>query len=89
MDTGFQHIMIMLSFSALMAAMIMALIRLIRGPGSSDRIIALDQVGFVVMGFILVYSVMVRKAVYFDVAIVISLISFIGTVAISNYLRQK
>lgn len=89
MDTGFQHIMIMLSFSALMAAMILALIRLIRGPGSSDRIIALDQVAFVVMGFILVYSVMVRKAVYFDVAIVISLISFIGTVAISNYLRQK
>jgi multicomponent Na+:H+ antiporter subunit F len=41
------------------------------------------------MGVILVYSVLINNAMYFDVPLIISLISFIGTIAISTYLKQK
>jgi multicomponent Na+:H+ antiporter subunit F len=41
------------------------------------------------MGFILVYSISSGKAIYFDVAIAIALVSFMGTVGISTYLRTK
>jgi len=81
--------MIILSFSALLMALLITLYRLMRGPSSSDRIIALDLVASVVMGFILLYSVLVSKEIYVDIAIVISLISFMGTISISIYLRHK
>ena len=89
MVTDFQNIMLMLSFGALLAALIISLIRLIKGPASSDRIISLDLVASIVMGFILLYSVLTKKGIYFDIAIIISLVSFMGTVAISIYLKEK
>jgi multicomponent Na+:H+ antiporter subunit F len=89
MESNFEHMMMILSFSALLVALVITLFRLMRGPSSSDRIIALDLVASVVMGFILLYSVLVKKEIYVDIAIVISLISFIGTISISIYLRHK
>lgn len=77
------------SFGALLAALILALIRLIRGREPGNMIIALDLIASIVMGYILVYAVWVNKSMYFDIAIVISLISFMGTVAISNFLKEN
>ena len=79
----------LICFSLLLASLILAFIRLIRGPSVSDRIAAMDLIASIVMGFILVYSTLVHNAVYFDAAMIISLISFIGTIAISTYLKQK
>ena len=81
--------MIIGSFAALLTALVLALIRLIRGPETGSMIIAMDLIASIVMGYILLYSVVVNKVLYFDIAIVISLISFMGTVAISIYLKQK
>jgi len=77
------------SFTALLTALVLALIRLIRGPETGSMIIAMDLIASIVMGYILLYSVVVNKVLYFDIAIVISLISFMGTVAISIYLKQN
>lgn len=89
MESTFVNTMMILSFGALLLALVITMVRLFRGPSSSDRIISLDLVASVVMGFILLYSVLVNKGIYFDIAIVISLISFIGTISISIYLKQK
>lgn len=89
MENSFENTMMILSFGALLLALVLTMVRLVRGPSSSDRIISLDLVASIVMGFILLYSVLVNKGIYFDIAIVISLISFIGTISISIYLRQK
>jgi multicomponent Na+:H+ antiporter subunit F len=89
MEPGIQQILMIISFGALLAAMVLALIRLIRGPQSADMIIALDLIASIVMGYILLYAILADKMIYFDIAIVISLISFMGTVAISIYLKQN
>ncbi len=73
----------------LILALSITLFRLIKGPTTGDRIIALDLIGFIVMGFVLVYSVLINKSIYFDIPIIISMVSFIGTIAISTYLKQK
>jgi multicomponent Na+:H+ antiporter subunit F len=49
----------------------------------------MDVIASIIMAFILVYSIYVNNALYFDVPVAISLISFIGTVAVSTYLKQK
>lgn len=89
MDLPFFNLMLMLSFAMLLIAFALAFVRIVKGPTSRDRIVALDLIASITMGFILIYSVVINKAMYFDIVIVISLISFIGTVAISTYLKQK
>ncbi|HBH49824.1 MAG TPA: cation:proton antiporter [Bacteroidales bacterium] len=82
-------IAIFASFLMLLAAFILTLFRLFKGPSVNDRIAAMDLIASIVMGFIITYSMLVNRAIYFDVVIIISLISFIGTIGVSTYLKQK
>ncbi|HSM46626.1 MAG TPA: monovalent cation/H+ antiporter complex subunit F [Draconibacterium sp.] len=83
------NIVLYIAFAFLMTAMIITLVRLLKGPSINDRIAAMDLIASIIMGVILVYSVLINNAMYFDVPLVISLISFIGTIAVSTYLKQK
>ncbi len=83
------HIAIIIGFACLFIALLLALYRLIIGPSMYDRIAAMDLMASITMGFILLYSMLIKEPMYMDVAIVIALISFIGTVAISTYLKRK
>ena len=82
-------IVLYIAFAFLMTAMIITLARLLKGPSVNDRIAAMDLIASIIMGVILVYSVLINNAIYFDIPVIISLISFIGTIAISTYLKQK
>ena len=89
MEHTFLQISIYIAFSLLLLAFVFALLRLFRGPSSSDQIVALDLIASIVMGFILLYSLLVEREIYFDIAIIIAMISFLGTIAISIYLKRK
>ena len=89
MELAFLQISIFIAFGLLLLALVFALLRLFRGPSSSDQIVALDLIASIVMGFILLYSLLVEREIYFDIAIIIAMISFLGTIAISIYLKQK
>ncbi|SMO40132.1 multisubunit sodium/proton antiporter, MrpF subunit [Saccharicrinis carchari] len=89
MEYPFYNLIIILAFAMLLIAFALAFARIVKGPTVRDRIVAMDLVASITMGFILVYSVVINKAMYFDIVIVISLISFIGTVAISTFLKQN
>jgi multicomponent Na+:H+ antiporter subunit F len=77
------------AFSFLLLAMVITLLRLIKGPSINDRIAAMDLIASIIMGIVLLYSVLMKNAVYFDLPVIISLISFVGTIAVSSYLKQK
>ncbi|WP_083634490.1 monovalent cation/H+ antiporter complex subunit F [Saccharicrinis aurantiacus] len=79
----------LIGFVFLLAALLLAFIRLIKGPTMHDRIVAMDFMASITMGFVLIYSIAINKGMYVDIAIIISLISFIGTVAISTFLKHK
>ena len=87
--TGTGNIVMLIAGGFLLIAFFISLYRLVKGPTIYDRIVALDLIASIVMGFILVYSISSGKAIYFDVAIAIALVSFMGTVGISTYLRTK
>jgi multicomponent Na+:H+ antiporter subunit F len=82
-------VVMIIAFAMLLAALVLASARLLKGPSVNDRIAAMDVIAVVVMGFVLVYSVMINNSIYFDIPVIISLISFIGTVAVSTYLKQR
>ena len=88
MTEPFDNIMYFV-WAFLLLALFLAFYRLVKGPHVNDRIVAMDLIASIVMGFILVYSIMVNNALYFDIVVVISLISFMGTIGISTYLKIK
>ena len=89
MEGQISNMVISISFLLLLAALVVAVIRLLIGPSANDRIAAMDVIASIIMAFIIVYSIFINNAMYFDIPVIISLISFIGTVAISTYLKQK
>lgn len=89
MPVELPEVLVSISFALLLIALLLALVRLIKGPSTNDRIASMDLIASIIIGFILVYSVVTKNAIYIDIVIIISLISFIGTVAISTYLKQK
>lgn len=73
----------------LSAGLISAFIRLARGPFLPDRVVALDLISILAMGFIVVYAVRFNQPAFLDVAIILAIISFLGTVAFAYYLERR
>lgn len=75
--------------SLLTGTILLALIRLIRGPRLPDRVIALDLLISVGIAITAVYAVATSQPVFIDVAIVMALISFLGTIAFARYIDLR
>jgi multicomponent Na+:H+ antiporter subunit F len=72
----------------LAAAALIAFVRLLRGPSLPDRVVAIDLIGVLSVGLIVVISAATGVAALLDVAIVIALVSFVGTVAYARYVER-
>jgi multicomponent Na+:H+ antiporter subunit F len=75
-------------FVMINAALLLAFFRLARGPSLPDRIVALDLISSLVIGDIAVYAVATDQSVYLDIALVLALIAFLGTVAFAYYVER-
>lgn len=64
-------------------------VRFIKGPSMVDRIIALDLIVTTGIGFISAYSILYNQPALLDVALILALIAFLGTVAFTYYIQQK
>jgi multicomponent Na+:H+ antiporter subunit F len=73
----------------LVAAMFLCFVRLVRGPTEADRVLALDTLGTISIGFILAVCIAADEAVLLDVATVMALIIFMATVAFAWYLERR
>lgn len=54
-----------------------------------DRIIALDLIVTTGIGYISAYSILYNQPALMDVALILALIAFLGTVAFTYYIQQK
>ena len=77
---------IVLTALMLTAAVILAFVRLLRGPSLPDRVVALDLISAVVSASP-PYAIATDQPVLLDVAIALALITFLGTVAFANTSR--
>ena len=76
-------------FPLLAISMIFVLYRLVKGPSVPDRIISLDLMINSGIGIIVVYSIINDQPAFLDIAMVLALIAFLGTISFSYYLKQK
>ncbi|MFH7566241.1 cation:proton antiporter [Oceanimonas smirnovii] len=77
-----------LSFVFLSLGLVLATARLLIGPTLPDRVVALEVIASMTIGFILLYSVAFDEPVLIDVVIVLALTSFMAAVGFARYLER-
>ena len=70
-------------------ALLLAFLRLAMGPSVADRVVALDLIGVLSVGIIILYSVATGLPVFLDAAITLALVSFAGTIAFARYIERS
>lgn len=70
-------------------SVILIFIRFLKGPSISDRIVSLDLLITTGIGIITVYSIITNQPTFLDIAMMLALIAFLGTVAFSYYLEKR
>lgn len=64
------------------------LYRIIRGPTMTDRVMALDSIGVHLISSTAITSILLRTSAFFEVILLIGIISFVGTVAFTKYIER-
>jgi multicomponent Na+:H+ antiporter subunit F len=77
------------AFCLISVSMFLGLVRIVRGPTLPDRVVALDLMATLAMGFIALYAVTTDQVIFLDVAIVLALIAFLGTVAFAHFIEKR
>jgi multicomponent Na+:H+ antiporter subunit F len=67
----------------------MCLYRIGHGPTAPDRTVAIDILGTVVVGFVCLSAIILKKDFYINLAIAWALISYIGTLALAKHLEGR
>lgn len=79
---GITFAMLLFSFGA-------SFVRMLIGPSLPDRVVALDLVSFIAVGFIGVYTIWSDEVAFLDVAIALALVAFLATVAFARYVERQ
>ncbi|MHC1742703.1 MAG: cation:proton antiporter [Syntrophobacteraceae bacterium] len=75
--------------SLLAITVFLAFVRLIKGPTFPDRVVALDIMATVAIGMIALYALKSGEVIFLDVALIVALVTFLGTVAFAYYVERR
>ena len=80
------------AFIALLLTLIgvaMAVVRLVLGPTSADRIVALDLITIQLVAAAALLSAVYDEPAYVDLSVALALVAFLSTVAFARYVEQR
>lgn len=77
---------VFLTYLMIGAAVLLNLWRLVRGPHAVDRILALDTLTINVIGVVLMLGIALGTRVYYEVALILAMMGFVGTIALCKFL---
>ena len=76
------------ALGGLAVSMLLATWRLLRGPALPDRVLALDTLYVNSMALLVLIGIQFDTSLFFEAALVIAMLGFVGTVALSKYLLR-
>jgi multicomponent Na+:H+ antiporter subunit F len=76
------------ALATLAIALLVAVIRVVKGPSLPDRIVAMELIGVLVVGLIVVAAASSGVRQTLDAAVVIALIGFVGTIGYATYVER-
>ena len=77
------------ALAVLILGSFLCLYRIGKGPTAPDRIVAIDILGTLIVGFCVVLALTSGRDFYINVAIAWALLSFIGTLALAKHLEGR
>jgi len=77
-----------IAFGLVSAALFLSFWRLLLGPSHPDRILALDTLYVNTVALLVLLGIHLRSNLYFEAALLIAMIGFVGTVALSKFLTR-
>ena len=80
---------LLVALTMLATGAVLAFIRLAKGPTLSDRVIAIDLIGVLLVCLLVLMAGVTAQQAFLDVAMVVALISFVGTVAYAQYIERE
>lgn len=86
--TQFLNIALAITFLALALGQVMSMVRLIVGPTSGDRVLALDTMVINALGLVIVLGIHQGVQIYFEVALLIAMLGFVSTVALARFILR-
>lgn len=79
---------IIIYLGMIVCGILLSLLRLFFGPTASDRAVAVDTITTTIVGMLVILSYVFQRYVYLDVALVYSLLAFVGLCAIARFLER-
>ncbi len=83
------EIAVYISLTFIGMSLILLTIRFVKGPTLSDRVIALDFLTTISIGFTALVAILAGTTAFVDVGLILALVAFMGTVGFAYYLNQK
>ncbi|MCB1802103.1 MAG: K+/H+ antiporter subunit F [Gammaproteobacteria bacterium] len=79
---------VLIALGVVSIALLLAFWRLLLGPSAPDRILALDTLYVDTVALLVLLGIHLRSNLYFEAALLIAMIGFVGTVALSKFLTR-
>lgn len=70
-------------------SLLLSVARVVIGPTLPDRVLALDMLVAIAIGFIAVLGIKSGNALYADIAIALGLVGFLATIAFARFILQR
>ncbi|APH03864.1 Na(+)/H(+) antiporter subunit F1 [Bacillus weihaiensis] len=82
--------MIVMTLSLVIVAIstLLYVYRLVKGPTTPDRVIALDAIGINLIAITAIISIVLSSSAFVEVILLLGILAFIGTVAFSKFLEK-
>ncbi len=77
-----------IAFALLGFSIFLAFVRLLKGPDLPDRILALDTLYINAIALVILLGLHLGSALYFEAALLIAVMGFVGTIGLSKYLLR-
>ena len=82
------EIVLNVAFVLIFFSIMFGIIRLVIGPDTVDRVVAVDLLTIVAIAVIALLAHIANRYIYLDVALVYGLLSFLGVLAVARYLEK-
>lgn len=79
---------LIITLVALAVGQVLSMVRLVIGPSTADRILALDTMVINALGLVVVLGIYQGFKVYFEVALLVAMLGFVSTVALARFILR-
>lgn len=88
MNTGILSLALDIAVGAVSLALLLCAWRLLRGPQSIDRVLAIDTLYLNVVALVVLLGIRLQTILLFEAALIVAMLGFASTVALSRYLTR-